>query len=99
MSLPDLRVQIGPIELKNPVLTASGTFGYGQEFSSLVDPGLLGGIVVKGLSLKPRAGIPPQGRGNPLRDAECHRLGQYRPGGIFNRKAALAQKAKYGSDC
>ena len=56
---PDLRVKIGPIELKNPVLTASGTFGYGREFSSLMDLDLLGGIVVKGISLKPREGNPP----------------------------------------
>jgi dihydroorotate dehydrogenase (NAD+) catalytic subunit len=59
MSEPDLKVRIGPLELKNPVLTASGTFGYGQEFSDLVDLDELGGIVVKGLSLKPRAGNPP----------------------------------------
>jgi dihydroorotate dehydrogenase (NAD+) catalytic subunit len=59
MTEPDLKVQIGPLELKNPVLTASGTFGYGQEFSDLVDLNELGGIVVKGLSLKPRAGNPP----------------------------------------
>ncbi len=56
---PDLKTSLGSLTLKNPVLTASGTFGYGQEFSSLVDPNLLGGIVVKGLSLKPRAGNRP----------------------------------------
>ncbi|UCF85351.1 MAG: dihydroorotate dehydrogenase [Desulfobacteraceae bacterium] len=59
MDQPDLRVKIGPLELKNPVLTASGTFGYGQEYSDLVDLSLLGGIVVKGLSIKPRNGNPP----------------------------------------
>ena len=59
MVYPDLRVKIGPMELKNPVLTASGTFGYGLEFSSLIDLDLLGGIVVKGISLKPREGNPP----------------------------------------
>ena len=59
MDKPDLRVKIGPLTLKNPVLTASGTFGYGQEYSELVDLSLLGGIVVKGLSLKPRSGNPP----------------------------------------
>jgi len=56
---PDLRVRIGSLALKNPVLTASGTFGYGQEFAPLFDPALLGGIIVKGLSLKRRAGNPP----------------------------------------
>jgi dihydroorotate dehydrogenase (NAD+) catalytic subunit len=56
---PDLGIKVGPLELKNPVLAASGTFGYGQEFFPLVDPALLGAVVVKGLSLKPRAGNPP----------------------------------------
>ena len=59
MNKPDLSVQVGPLHLKNPVLTASGTFGYGREFASLMDPNLLGGIVVKGISLKPMAGNPP----------------------------------------
>ena len=59
MSVTDMKVTIGSLELKNPVLTASGTFGYGREFSPLVDLNLLGGIVVKGLSLKPMSGNPP----------------------------------------
>jgi len=53
---PDLQVSFGPLKLKNPVVTASGTFGYGREYAEIVDPNLLGGIVVKGLSLKPRPG-------------------------------------------
>ena len=56
---PDMRVKLGVLELKNPVMTASGTFGYGGEFESFVDSCLLGGIVVKGLSLKPIEGNPP----------------------------------------
>jgi dihydroorotate dehydrogenase (NAD+) catalytic subunit len=59
MNKPDLSVQVGPLSFKNPVLTASGTFGYGREFAPLMDPNLLGGIVVKGISLKPMAGNPP----------------------------------------
>ena len=47
------------MELKNPVIAASGTFGYGQEYAELVDPNLLGGIVLKGLSVKPIIGNPP----------------------------------------
>ncbi len=54
----DLRVEIGSLELKNPVMTASGTFGYAKEFESYMDLSLLGEIVVKGISLKPRAGNP-----------------------------------------
>lgn len=56
---PDLSVSVGPLRLKNPVMAASGTFGYGREFESLFDPALLGGIIVKGLSLAPMAGNPP----------------------------------------
>src|SRR5580698_1257048 len=54
----DLSVQIGSLHLSNPVLAASGTFGYGIEFAHLVDLNLLGGIVVKGLSLEPLEGAP-----------------------------------------
>lgn len=58
---PDLSVQIGLLRLQNPVLTASGTFGYGQEYAGLVDLNCLGGIIVKGLSLNPRPGnMPPR---------------------------------------
>lgn len=55
----DLRVSVGTLHLKNPVIAASGTFGYGIEFAHLVDLNRLGGIVVKGLSLEPMAGAPP----------------------------------------
>jgi len=56
---PDLRVEIGRLSLQNPVMTASGTFGYGREFKDLVDLNRLGAIVVKGLSLAPSRGNPP----------------------------------------
>lgn len=56
---PDLRVSIGSLELQNPVMTASGTFGYGREFESFVDLRRLGAIVVKGISFDPRSGNPP----------------------------------------
>ncbi len=56
---PHIRVNIGGIELKNPVMTASGTFGYAREFEHLVDLNRLGGIIVKGLSLEPSKGNPP----------------------------------------
>lgn len=54
--MADLRVNIGALALKNPVMTASGTFGYGVEFADLVDLSRLGGIVVKGTTLLPREG-------------------------------------------
>ena len=55
----NMSVKIGTLKLKNPVMTASGTFGYGGEYADYVDLNKLGAIVVKGLSLKPRAGNPP----------------------------------------
>ena len=54
----DLSVNIGHLKLKNPVMTASGTFGYGEEYSEFVDLNMLGAIVVKGISLKPMQGNP-----------------------------------------
>ncbi|OIO04173.1 MAG: dihydroorotate dehydrogenase B catalytic subunit [Desulfovibrionaceae bacterium CG1_02_65_16] len=54
----DLRVEFAGLVLKNPIITASGTFGFGLEFMNFGDLKRLGGIVVKGLSLKPREGNP-----------------------------------------
>lgn len=53
-----MQTKIGPLELKNPVLTASGTFGYGLEFADFVDLNALGGFIVKGTTLAPRQGNP-----------------------------------------
>ncbi len=55
----DLTTQVGPLRLQNPILTASGTFGYGLEFAERADLRRLGGLVTKGLSLEPLAGNPP----------------------------------------
>ena len=54
----DLAVQVGALRLRNPVITASGTFGYGVEFAHLVDLNRLGGIVTKGISKEPIEGAP-----------------------------------------
>ena len=53
-----LNVNIGNLKLKNPVMTASGTFGYGTEYSDFIDLSKLGGIIVKGTTLSPRQGNP-----------------------------------------
>ncbi len=58
-TLPDLRVNIGSLELANPVMTASGTFGYAREFESLMNLHRLGAVIVKGISLHPRVGNAP----------------------------------------
>jgi dihydroorotate dehydrogenase (NAD+) catalytic subunit len=55
----DLSVQVGALRLTNPIIAASGTFGYGVEFSHLVDLNRLGGIVTKGISREPIDGAPP----------------------------------------
>ena len=59
MSDPNLSVQLGRLCLKNPILTASGTFGYAKEMSSFLDFPALGGIIPKTVTLEPRIGNPP----------------------------------------
>lgn len=54
--MADLKVNIGKLELKNPVMTASGTFGYGPEYADFVELSEMGGIIVKGTTLNPRQG-------------------------------------------
>ena len=55
----DLSVQVGPLRLKSPLMSASGCFGYGDEYAGVVDLSTLGAVVVKGLFLEERAGHPP----------------------------------------
>lgn len=59
MNAVDLKVNLGRLELKNPVLVSSGTFGYGIEFADFIDLNRLGGIVTKAITPEPRAGNPP----------------------------------------
>ena len=54
----DLRVRIGPLRLANPILVASGTFGYGDEYAHVLDVSALGGVITKTVTLEPRAGNP-----------------------------------------
>jgi len=56
--MPNLETKIGPLKLRNPVLVASGTFGYGEEMAEFYDLSKLGAVVTKGISLKPRKGNP-----------------------------------------
>lgn len=55
----DLSVRLGALKLRNPILTASGTFGYGDEYAHVVDLGTLGGVITKTVTVEPRAGNPP----------------------------------------
>lgn len=59
MMKPNLKVKIGKLELPNPVMAASGTFGYAEEFKDFIDLKKLGAIVTKTITLKPRPGNPP----------------------------------------
>jgi dihydroorotate dehydrogenase (NAD+) catalytic subunit len=59
MRPPDLAVRIGPLRLRNPVLTASGTFGYGDEYAHVVDLRGIGAVITKTVTVKPRVGNPP----------------------------------------
>lgn len=59
MSQPSLAVRLGGLELKNPVLPASGTYGYGREYLPFFTPDVLGAVVTKGVALKPWPGNPP----------------------------------------
>src|SRR2546429_1549119 len=56
--MTDLSTSLGPLALKNPVLVAAGTFGYGLEFQEFFDLALLGGVITKTLTLEPRDGNP-----------------------------------------
>ncbi|MFQ5502729.1 MAG: dihydroorotate dehydrogenase, partial [Phycisphaerae bacterium] len=60
MSKPELSVPIGPLTLKNPVLTASGTCGYGEEYAPYLDLARLGGFTTKSVTRHPRKGNPPE---------------------------------------
>ena len=68
--MADLRTDLGKIVLKNPVMTASGTFGYGREYHEFFDIARLGAVVVKGTRRRQSHAAHGGGR---LRDAECHR--------------------------
>jgi dihydroorotate dehydrogenase (NAD+) catalytic subunit len=83
----DMRVDLGGLVLKNPVMAASGTFGYGLEFADYGDLSTLGGFVVKGLSLEPRQGNP----GPRITETACGMLNAI---GIQNMgvRAFLAEK-------
>ena len=79
MTNPDLSVRIGSLELANPVMPASGTFGYGEEYSGLIDLNKLGAIVSKAVSPSPRHGNPPP-RLVELQSSLLNSIGLQNPG-------------------
>ena len=80
--MANLSVNIGKLSLKNPVLTASGTFGYGEEFAPFIDLNRLGGYIIKGTTLEHREGNPyprmVDKRCELLAVSECSRRGEHR---------------------
>jgi dihydroorotate dehydrogenase (NAD+) catalytic subunit len=74
-----LKVTVGQLELQNPVMPAAGTFGYGEEYASLIDLNTLGAIVTKGISLAPQHGNPPpriwETQGGMLNSIGLHNVG------------------------
>ena len=81
--LPDLRVSVAGIELKNPIIAASGTFGYGVEFEDIVHLDRLGGLVVKGLSVEPMTGNSAAATvRNRGRNAECDWAAEHWSAGV-----------------
>ena len=83
--LPGLDVDFAGIRLKNPVLAASGTFGYGSELSQEVDLNTLGGVITKGISLRPRSGNPPPDCRDAVGDIERDRSPERRPRSFLER--------------
>ena len=77
--MPVLKVQLGSLELANPVMPAAGTFGYGEEYVALIDLNKLGAIVTKGISLAPQHGnLPPriwETQGGMLNSIGLHNVG------------------------
>jgi dihydroorotate dehydrogenase (NAD+) catalytic subunit len=77
--MPNLKITLGKLELQNPVMPASGTFGYGEEYSTLININTLGAIVTKGISLLPQQGNPPprlwETRGGLLNSIGLHNVG------------------------
>lgn len=69
-----LAVEIPGLSLKNPIMPASGCFGFGQEYSKYYDLNELGAIMAKAVTPEPRLEIPPASSGNRKRNAECNWL-------------------------
>ena len=85
-----MTVEIAGLKMKNPVMTASGTFGYGEEYADYVDLNQLGGIVVKGLSLEAASGKSAAAHhGNGGRHAQCRGPAECRRRCVYRRETSL----------
>ncbi len=92
---PDLAVRIGSLRLKNPVMTASGTFGYGLEYAELFDISKLGAVVIKAATLEPRVGNPPP-RVVETPAGMLNAIGLQNPGAEAVISEKLPRLAEYG---
>ncbi len=91
--MPSLETRIGSLQLRNPVMPASGTFGYGEEFAGLIDLNELGAIVSKAVSVLPRHGNPPP-RLVELKSSLLNSIGLQNPGA----RAFLEKKIPFLED-
>jgi dihydroorotate dehydrogenase (NAD+) catalytic subunit len=93
--MPNLKIKLGRLELQNPVMPASGTFGYGEEYAPLIDLNSLGAIVTKGISLAPQEGNPPpriwETHGGMLNSIGLHNVGLE---AFINQKLPFLQQCK-----
>ncbi len=90
----DLSVRIGSLSLKNPIFLASGTWGFGEKLKDFLDLSLMGGLVTKGISLKPRSGNPPP----RLAESPCglvNAIGLENPGLTTFKSDILPQLLEY----
>ncbi|MHC4830649.1 MAG: dihydroorotate dehydrogenase [Planctomycetota bacterium] len=92
----DLSVPLGPLRLQNPVLSASGTFGYGPEIERFFDPGVLGAIVGKSITLQPREGNPSP-RMTETAAGMLNAIGLQNPGLVRYRTEVLPRLLAYGA--
>ena len=96
--MADLTVNIAGVEFKNPVITASGTFGFGREYSEFYPLREIGGLSCKGITLKPRWVIRRENRRDPVWDFKRRRPAKSRRGSFYRAGPALAQGAGNGCD-
>src|SRR5579885_2793306 len=95
----DLSVRVGALRLANPVIAASGTFGYGLEFTDLLDLNRLGGFVTKGISKDPIEGAPPpQTLRNPFGNAQRCGPAKRGSGGIRPGQTSTVAKIQHPRD-
>lgn len=97
MKMPNLAVDICGVKFKNPIIAASGTFGFGREFANYMDINLIGGVTVTGITLEPRSGNPPP-RIAETASGILNSVGLQNPGVDYFLEAELPKLLKYDTN-